>query len=46
MTIKVFPDAGHLITNPSKGELAPGFLALITDWLKQHVQTSQTGDSS
>ena len=46
VTIKVFPTAGHLIRDPSTDELAPGFLALITDWLKQRIKTSQTGDSS
>ena len=41
MTIRVFADAGHLLTNPSTNELAPGFLELITDWLKQRVQVVQ-----
>jgi hypothetical protein len=27
-----------VLTNPSSDELAPGFLELITDWLKQRVQ--------
>lgn len=43
VTIKVLADAGHLITHPSTGKLAPGFLELITNWLKQRVQISQTG---
>jgi hypothetical protein len=38
----VFPHAGHLIPNPANGELAPGFLELITNWLKQRVQISRT----
>ncbi|MDQ2692546.1 MAG: alpha/beta hydrolase [Chloroflexota bacterium] len=42
VTIKVFANAGHLVTYPSTEKLAPGFLELITDWLKQRVQTSQT----
>ena len=42
VTIKVFPHAGHLITNPANDELVPGFLELITDWLKQRVQISKT----
>jgi uncharacterized protein len=42
VTIRVIADAGHLITHPSTGELAPEYLDLITDWLKQRVQTSQT----
>lgn len=41
VTVKIFPDAGHLLTNPSSEELAPGYLELITDWLKQRVQTVQ-----
>jgi uncharacterized protein len=45
VTIRVFPDAGHLLTNPSTNQPAPGFLELITDWLKQraHTQTGGTG---
>jgi pimeloyl-ACP methyl ester carboxylesterase len=38
VTIQVFGNAGHLITNPSTGELAPGFLELLTVWAKQRVQ--------
>jgi pimeloyl-ACP methyl ester carboxylesterase len=42
VTIKVFSNSGHLITNPGDGELARGFLELITNWLKQRVQISKT----
>jgi pimeloyl-ACP methyl ester carboxylesterase len=42
ITIKVFPNAGHLLTDPSTDELAPDYLELIIDWLKQRVQISQT----
>lgn len=42
VTIKVFADAGHLITNPVTEQLAPGFLDFITDWLKQRVQILHT----
>jgi hypothetical protein len=38
VTIRVFPNAGHLLTHPSSGELAPGFLDLITDWLNPRIQ--------
>jgi uncharacterized protein len=37
VTIKVFAEAGHLLTIPPEGELAPGFLELIADWLLQRA---------
>jgi pimeloyl-ACP methyl ester carboxylesterase len=43
VTITVFPHAGHLMTNPANGELAPSFLELIADWLKQRMHILQTG---
>jgi uncharacterized protein len=43
VTIKVFPNAGHLITNPATEALAPGFLELISDWLIQRVQILSAG---
>lgn len=36
-TIRVFAEAGHLITIPPTEALAPGFLELLTDWLAQRV---------
>ena len=45
VTIKVFPNAGHLLTHPSTGELAPGYLELITDWLLQRVETEKPDES-
>jgi uncharacterized protein len=37
VTIKVFAEAGHLITVPPAEKLAPGFLELIAAWLQQRT---------
>lgn len=37
VTIKVFADAGHLITVPPNEEPAPGYLEIITEWLLRRV---------
>ncbi len=37
VTIKVFPDTGHLITIPATEELAPGYLEFMLQWLGQRV---------
>lgn len=42
VTIKVFANAGHLITVPPADELAPGFLESIIDWLVRRVEIVRT----
>jgi hypothetical protein len=42
VTIRVFADAGHLLTLPPREGLAPGHRELILSWLGQRVTIVHT----
>jgi pimeloyl-ACP methyl ester carboxylesterase len=45
VTVRVFPGATHRLKDAVSGEFPPGYLACMTDWLRERVARARSGAS-